>query len=38
LLWKVADRFIALPVRREDGEIKCELPKEFDDKVVSQLA
>ena len=38
LLWKVADRFIALPVRREDGEVKCELPKEFDEKVVSQLA
>ena len=38
LLWKVADRFIALPVRREDGEVKCELPREFDERVVSQLS
>jgi hypothetical protein len=37
LLWKVRDRFVALPVRREDGEVKCELPREFDEKVVSQL-
>ena len=38
LLWKVGDKFIALPVRREDGEVKCELPREFDERVVSQLS
>jgi hypothetical protein len=37
LFWKRGDRFVALPVRREDGEVKCELPKEFDDEVVAKL-
>ena len=31
LFWKRGDRFVALPVRREEGEVKCELPKEFDE-------
>jgi hypothetical protein len=38
LLWKVSDRFVALPVKRENGEVKCELPREFDERVVSQLS
>jgi hypothetical protein len=38
LLWKSGDRFVALPVRREGAEIKCELPREFDERVVSQLS
>ncbi|HEY2027706.1 MAG TPA: hypothetical protein VGH20_00730 [Myxococcales bacterium] len=38
LFWKVSDRFVALPVRRENGEVKCELPREFDERVVSQLS
>jgi hypothetical protein len=38
LLWKRADRFVALPVRREEGHVKCELPREFDEQVVSQLS
>lgn len=38
LFWKLADRFVPLPVRRENGEVKCELPREFDERVVSQLS
>ena len=38
LLWKLKDRFVALPVRRENGEVKCELPREFDERVASQLS
>jgi hypothetical protein len=37
LFWKRGDRFVALPVRREEGEVKCELPKEFDEEVVAKL-
>ncbi len=37
LLWKRGDRFVALPVRRENGEVKCEIPREFDEEVVSRL-
>jgi hypothetical protein len=38
LLWKIGDRFVALPVRREQGEVKCELPREFDELVVAPLS
>ncbi|HZX95644.1 MAG TPA: hypothetical protein VFE90_14070 [Myxococcales bacterium] len=38
LFWKRADRFVALPVRRENGEVKCELPREFDEQVASRLS
>jgi hypothetical protein len=37
LMWKLGDRFLPLPVRREDGEVKCELPRQFDEEVVSRL-
>ncbi|MFN2547296.1 MAG: hypothetical protein ABR567_07690 [Myxococcales bacterium] len=37
LFWKRGDHFTALPVRREDGEVKCEIPKVFDDEVASKL-
>jgi hypothetical protein len=37
LFWKRGDRFVALPVQREEGEVKCELPKEFDEEVISKL-
>jgi hypothetical protein len=37
LFWKRGDRFVALPVQREEGEVKCELPKEFDEEVVAKL-
>ena len=38
LLWKRGDRFLALPVRREDGEVKCELPREFDEQVAQRFS
>lgn len=38
LFWKRRDRFVALPVRSEEGEVKCELPKEFDELVVQRLS
>ena len=37
LMWKRGDHFVALPVRREDGEVKCELPRSFDEEVVAKL-
>ena len=37
LMWKRGDHFVALPVRREDGEVKCELPRSFDEEVVARL-
>lgn len=37
LFWKLGDRFVALPVRREEGEVKCELPREFDEQVAQRL-
>ena len=37
LMWKRGDHFVALPVRREDGEVKCELPRSFDEEVVGKL-
>jgi len=37
LMWKRGDQFVALPVRREDGEVKCELPRSFDEEVVARL-
>jgi hypothetical protein len=37
LFWKKGDRFLALPVRREEGEVKCELPREFDEQVAQRL-
>lgn len=37
LFWKRGDRFVVLPVRREGGEVKCEIPKPFDDDVISKL-
>jgi hypothetical protein len=38
LFWKRGDHFVALPVRREDGEVKCELPREFDEEVSARLS
>jgi hypothetical protein len=38
LFWKRGDRFVALHVVREEGKVKCQLPKEFDEQVVDQLA
>jgi hypothetical protein len=37
LFWKRGDHFVPLPVRREDGEVKCELPRTFDEEVVAKL-
>jgi hypothetical protein len=37
LLWKRGDRFVALRVKREQAEVKCELPREFDEQVAQQL-
>lgn len=37
LFWKRGDRFVALPVAREDGQVKCAIPREFDDEVVAKL-
>jgi hypothetical protein len=37
LFWKRGDQFVPLPVRREDGEVKCELPRSFDEEVVNKL-
>jgi hypothetical protein len=37
LMWKRGDRFVALAVRREEGQVKCDLPREFDDEVVAKL-
>lgn len=38
LFWKRGDRFVALPVGREEGNVKCELPREFDEAVVTRLS
>jgi hypothetical protein len=38
LFWKKGDRFVALPVRREKGELRCELPREFDEQVAQRLS
>ncbi len=38
LFWKRGDRFVALHVMREEGKVKCQLPREFDEQVVEQLA
>jgi hypothetical protein len=38
VFWKRGDRFVALAVRREDGEVKCELPREFDEQVAQRLS
>lgn len=38
LFWKRADRFVALPVHRENAQVKCELPREFDEQVVQGFA
>jgi hypothetical protein len=38
LFWKRGDRFVALPVRREDGEVKCELTRDFDEQVAQRLS
>jgi len=37
LFWKRGDRFVALKVQRQDGEVKCEIPREFDDAVSERL-
>jgi hypothetical protein len=31
LFWKRGDRFVVLPVRRDDGAVKCDVPRELDD-------
>ena len=38
LFWKRGDRFVALPVVREDGEVKCGLHREFDEQVAQRLS
>jgi len=38
VFWKRGDRFVTLAVRREDGEVKCELPGEFDEQVAQRLS
>ncbi len=38
LFWKRGDHFVALPVRREEGEVKCELPREFDEEVAARFS
>lgn len=38
LYWKRGDRFIVLPVTRAGEEVKCELPREFDEQVTERLA
>jgi hypothetical protein len=38
LFWKRGDRFLALPVGREEGEVKCGLPREFDEQVAQRLS
>jgi hypothetical protein len=38
LFWKRGDRFVALAVTREDGEVKCELPPEFEEQVAQRLS
>jgi hypothetical protein len=38
VFWKRGARFVALAVRREDGEVKCELPREFDEQVAQRLS
>src|SRR6267142_1311922 len=38
MFWKRGDRFVTLAVRREDGEVKCELPGEFDEQVAQRLS
>lgn len=37
LFWKRGDQYVVLPVRRENGEVKCDLPKSFDEEVVAKL-
>ena len=37
LMWKRGDHFVSLPVRRENGEVKCEIPRVFDEEVVSKF-
>src|SRR5258705_2341361 len=37
LFWKRGDRFVALPVVREDGEVKCELHRERSEEHTSEL-
>ena len=37
VFWKRGDRFVALPVRREGGEVKCGLSREFDEQVAQRL-
>ena len=38
LLWKRADRFVALPVHKTpEGKVQCDIPREFDEQVVARL-
>src|SRR5262249_39361147 len=37
LFWKRGDHFTVLPVRREAGQVKCEIPREFDEQVAGKL-
>jgi hypothetical protein len=37
LFWKRGDRFVALPVQRENGKITCGLTREFEEQVVAKL-
>jgi hypothetical protein len=35
LYWKRGDRFVALPVRRDQGAVKCDIPKELDSEMIT---
>jgi hypothetical protein len=37
VFWKRGDRFLALAVGRENGEVKCEQPPEFEEQVTRRL-
>jgi len=38
LFWKRGESFVVLPVVREDGEVRCELHREFDEQVAQLLS
>jgi hypothetical protein len=37
LFWKHGDRFVAIPVREEQGKVTCDIPREFDEEVLQRL-
>jgi hypothetical protein len=39
LMWKLGDRFVALPVHKTpEGKVQCDVPREFDEQVVARLS